>query len=91
MWDFLSTVLQEGGTVAALFFVVLFASGVAFRALWKQNQGLHIQLSQEKDKRLEDALKMYMKMTKHAETIDAAMGRLTSSLDVLIRLSGRGD
>jgi hypothetical protein len=89
VWQFLSDVLQEGGAVAALFFLLLIACGIGFRALWQQNQGLHLQMSALQEKRLEDALRMHDRMALHAEQIDQAMARLTSSLEVLITLSRR--
>ena len=88
-WDFLDGVMQKGGVVAVIFLLVLIASGFLFRMLWNQNQCLHKQLAELQEKRLEDALKMHERMADHTVAIDHAMGRLTSSLDTLIQLSGR--
>ena len=38
MWQAFNSVLEKGGIVAALFFVVIAACGLAVRALWKSNQ-----------------------------------------------------
>jgi len=89
MWEGFTAVLQEGGVVAALFFLMLVGAGFFFKALWKQNQELHGQIAALQEKRLEDALKMHGKMVEHTDAIDQAMGRLSTSLDVLIRMSGR--
>ena len=88
MWDFLGRVLTEGGLVAALFFIVLFFFGATVRVLWAQNQELHKKLEGLQEKRLNDALKMQESMFKHIVSVDEAMNRLSSSLDVLIKLTG---
>jgi len=90
MWDFLGRILQEGGVVAALFFIVLFFFGGTVRTLWAQNQELHKRLENLQEKRLNDALKMQESMFKHIASVDEAMSRLSSSLDVLIKLTGNG-
>lgn len=38
MWDAFNNVLEKGGVVAALFFVVIASSGLAVRALWLSNE-----------------------------------------------------
>lgn len=38
MWEAFNNVLEKGGVVAALFFVVLISFGFAVRALWNSNE-----------------------------------------------------
>jgi Skp family chaperone for outer membrane proteins len=43
-FKFLDNVLNKGGVVATLFFVLVFACGFAIRVLWNRNQALHKQV-----------------------------------------------
>ena len=49
MWEFLSDVLERGGVVAALFFMLTIGFGLVVRTLWNQNQKLHKQLKTQAD------------------------------------------
>lgn len=49
MWQFLSDVLEKGGVVAALFFLLAIGFGVTVRVLWQQNQALHRQLHEQSE------------------------------------------
>jgi len=44
VWEFLTKVLDKGGVVAALFFLLVIGFGIAVRVLWKQNQELQRKL-----------------------------------------------
>lgn len=48
-WDFLSDMLEKGGVVATLFFVLIIAFGLTVRVLWNKNQELHKQLKSQAD------------------------------------------
>lgn len=41
MWDYVQSLQDKAGVVAALAFLGFVACGVVLRALWKANQGLH--------------------------------------------------
>lgn len=56
MWEFMSGVLEKGGVVAALFFLVTIGFGFAVRALWNKNQILHKQLKTQADASRETAV-----------------------------------
>lgn len=45
----MGSVLEKGGVVAALFFLLTIAFGFAVRALWNENQSLHRQLQEQAD------------------------------------------
>lgn len=55
MWEFLGTVLETQGLIAAVLLVVIGSAGFAMRELWKKNQELGVQyrkmLSEEAEKR----------------------------------------
>jgi len=46
VWEFLGNVLEEGGVVAALFFLLTIGFGFVVRALWSKNQELHREIAQ---------------------------------------------
>lgn len=49
MWEFLSQVLEKGGVVAALFFLLVIGFALAIRVLWKQNQALSAKLHKQSE------------------------------------------
>lgn len=77
-FKFLGGVLEKGGVVAALFFVVIFAFGFAIRALWKKNQEVHAQVSSGTD-----ALKKAVES--HARKVEKLQGEHAQSLRDLVQ------
>lgn len=70
MWDAFNNVLEKGGVVAALFFVVIIAAGIAIRALWKANSDDKKEFQKKIDELTASHAKQIADLTKaHKESI----------------------
>lgn len=66
MWKFLGSVLEQGGIVALAFAALGIGFAVVVRALWQQNQKLHKQLSDDRERY---TLNLERISKEHAETL----------------------
>ncbi len=72
MWKFLGEVLEQGGVVALLFAALGVGFATVVRALWLQNQKLHKQLSDERNRYTEQLERL---SREHAAALSAIQER----------------
>jgi hypothetical protein len=85
MWQAFNNVLEKGGIVAALFFVVIAASGFAIWSLWKSSREQQKEFLDKIEKLTASHDKAIAELTKaHAEAVEAFSQEVGAQIEAVV-------